>query len=98
MTTEQRLDNIDSRLAALLTVAESQQGGITVLTENIAAVNHETELLVSGMGQILEGITEFRADMPELKELNLEAPQGKRGVQGRQAPLPPTLVSSPVPH
>ena len=76
MTTEQRLDNIDNRLAALLAVAESQQGGITALTENIAAVNHETELLVSSMGQILEGITEFRADMPELKELTRQ--QGDR--------------------
>ncbi len=69
MTTEQRLDSIDSRLAALLAVAEAQQGDITALTENIAAVNHQTELLVSGMGQLLEGITEFRADMAELKEL-----------------------------
>ena len=60
MTTEQRLDSIDSRLVALLTVAEAQQGDITALTENIAAVNHQTELLVSGMGQLLEGITEFR--------------------------------------
>lgn len=69
MTAEQRLDSIDSRLVALLAVAEAQQGDITALTENIAAVNHKTELLVSGMGQLLEGINEFRADMAELKEL-----------------------------
>ena len=62
MTAEQRLDSIDSRLVALLAVAEAQQGDITALTENIAAVNHQTELLVSGMGQLLEGINEFRAD------------------------------------
>jgi len=76
VTTEQRLDNIDSRLAALLAVAETQQGDITALTENIAAVNHQTELLVSGLGQLLEGITEFRADMAELKELTQQ--QGDR--------------------
>ncbi len=76
MTTEQRLDNIDRRLAALLAVAETQQGDITALTENIAAVNHQRELLVSGMGQLLEGITEFRADMAELKELTQQ--QGDR--------------------
>ena len=76
MTTKQRLDNIDSRLAALLAVAETQQGDITALTENIAAVNHQTELLVSGLGQLLEGITEFRADMAELKELTQQ--QGDR--------------------
>jgi uncharacterized phage infection (PIP) family protein YhgE len=70
------LDNIDSRLAALLAVAETQQGDITALTENIAAVNHQTELLVSGLGQLLEGITEFRADMAELKELTQQ--QGDR--------------------
>jgi hypothetical protein len=69
VTTEQRLGSIDSRLVALLAVAEAQQGDITALTENIAAVYHQTELLVSGMGQLLEGITEFRADMAELKEL-----------------------------
>jgi hypothetical protein len=40
VTTEQRLDSIDSRLVALLTVAEAQQEDITALTENIAAVNH----------------------------------------------------------
>jgi methyl-accepting chemotaxis protein len=76
VTTEQRLDNIDNRLAALLAVAEVQQGDITTLTENIAAVNHQTELLVSGMGQVLKGITEFRADMAELKELTQQ--QGDR--------------------
>ncbi len=76
MTTEQRLDNIDRRLAALLAVAETQQGDITALMENIAAVNHQRELLVSGMGQLLEGITEFRADMAELKELTQQ--QGDR--------------------
>ena len=70
------MDNIDSRLAALLAVAETQQGDITALTENIAAVNHQTELLVSGLGQLLEGITEFRADMAELKELTQQ--QGDR--------------------
>ena len=70
------MDNIDSRLAALLAVAETQQGDITALTENIAAGNHQTELLVSGMGQLLEGITEFRADMAELKELTQQ--QGDR--------------------
>lgn len=76
MTTEQRLDSIDNRLAALLTVSETQQGDITALTENIAAVNHQIELLVSGMGQMLEGITEFRVDMAELKELTRQ--QGDR--------------------
>ena len=76
MTTKQRLDNIDSRLAALLAVAETQQGDITALTENIAAVNHQTELLVSGLGSLLEGITEFRADLAELKELTQQ--QGDR--------------------
>ena len=76
MTTEQRLDSIDSRLVALLAVAEAQQGDIAALTGNIAAVNHQTELLVSGMGQLLEGITEFRADMAELKELTQQ--QGDR--------------------
>jgi chromosome segregation ATPase len=76
VTTEQRLDNIDRRLAALLAVAETQQGDITALMENIAAVNHQRELLVSGMGQLLEGITEFRADMAELKELTQQ--QGDR--------------------
>ncbi len=70
------MDNIDSRLAALLAVAETQQGDITALTENIAAVNHQTELLVSGLGQLLEGITEFRADLAELKELTQQ--QGDR--------------------
>jgi len=76
VTTKQRLDNIDSRLAALLAVAETQQGDITALTENIAAVNHQTELLVSGLGSLLEGITEFRADLAELKELTQQ--QGDR--------------------
>lgn len=61
---------------ALLAVAEAQQGNITALTENFAVVNHQTELLVSGMGQLLEGITEFRADMAELKELTQQ--QGDR--------------------
>ena len=70
------MDNIDSRLAALLAVAETQQGDITALTENIAAGNHQTELLVSGLGQLLEGITEFRADMTALKELTQQ--QGDR--------------------
>ena len=83
MTTEQRLDNIDSRLAALLAVAETQQGDITALTENIAAVNHQTELLVSGMGQLLEGITEFRTDMAELKQLTQQ--QGDRISQFKTA-------------
>ena len=76
MTTEQRLDSIDSRLAALLAVAEAQQGDIAALTENLAAANHQTELLLSGMGQMLEGITEFRTDLGELKELTRQ--QGDR--------------------
>lgn len=76
MTTEQRLDSIDNRLIALLAVAEAQQGEIGTLTENLAAVNHQTELLVSGMGQMLEGITEFRVDLAELKELTRQ--QGDR--------------------
>jgi hypothetical protein len=76
VTTEQCLDNIDSRLAALLAVAEAQQGDIISLTETIAPVNHQTELLVSGMGQLLEGSTEFRADFSELKELTQQ--QGAR--------------------
>jgi hypothetical protein len=85
VTTEQRLDNIDSRLAALLAVAETQQGDITALTENIAAVNHQTELLVSGMGQLLEGITEFRADFSELKQLTQQ--QGGSPKSALLAPL-----------
>jgi hypothetical protein len=61
------LDNIDSRLAALLAVAETQQGDITALTENIAAVNHQTELLVSGLGQLLRELPNFALTWLNLK-------------------------------
>lgn len=58
--TADRLDSIDQRLAALVAVAEDQQASITLLTANVTVLNHTTELLVDGMGQLLEGMTEIR--------------------------------------
>jgi methyl-accepting chemotaxis protein len=55
MTTEQRLNDIDSRLDRLVQVTERQ-------AENI-------EALVSGMAQLIETTVEFRSDLFELKEL-----------------------------
>lgn len=60
--TPKRLDSIDQRLAALLTVAEQQQ-------ENISALGHTAEVLVDGMGQFLEGMTELKATVQRQVEV-----------------------------
>jgi methyl-accepting chemotaxis protein len=67
--TAERLDDIDSRLAGLLIAGEQQQQSLAELTTNIVKLNQTAELLVSGIGQLLEGITELKATTQRHSEM-----------------------------